>query len=1218
MATITFNIISGQAPFTAILTPLVGVPVILTGLSLGINYFTGIAQAENYTITVTDANGCVYVIEDIDVILLECSETGIFQKAVSSIVVNNVMFLGERNTAPLIVRWPDPDNLTLYSTMSVAGVGSATYGLESVTYCSFTGKLYFSAKDNLTNCLAIIEVDPATLIYTKHATTIAGTLFPIAADDTYIYGSSNTQFFKIRIADWTIVQTETFAGFADGGAIALNILRNEFYVSSTGFTSKLAIVSTNDVSSYNIVDISAYVSHPSDDLCYYGNNVYIAGEYNVVNYGGAVVDATTLTVTGIELLASNGLWNYCTKIYNDSSTEKIEVFDVSDSSIITTYEIEETGFIPNEILFVEERMFLTKWGVLGVAKLCEYMSIDINCTTTTTSTSTSTTSTSSTTTTSTTIEPTTTTTTTGCYVYYYRPCGIWQVENATDEYREFSYRECYEEEWFGAVSLAPHTIYSYEYCREYSTWDCELIFTLDGECDTTTTTSTTICPCENEELVISTGETYGIADTWGTYCGLSQEKYIAQTFSIPREGNITRVGILGWQAVGSPALTMKCMILNTHLYGGRPLGGCPLVTPDDFPFIAAYYSTNEIRFEGEAPGSPQWYYFCFDDVYLENAGPWAIAFYFTNLDNNNATNYIQFCTGSGYVDGHFAYKIGPTDSNAFGQPLILYDLSCRICFASTVTTTTTKCIGTFKLESQYGYGYTDIDVDNGSIPAFSYPISTSSELDMVSAYNTLTTFTVHLNDSGVFDSCLLLYIDRGLGFVIEDYKPILAGVVNTIDLITDLSISLCNSVKITITSSCPTTTTTTTEGRMEICDVFFVSNLDALNWVESYNPSTKTFTHRFNIDYFSVDVACSDTRIWIVEGTTLHEYIITYNPFTYTYNRDLSLFTAPGNGLALRESDDVTNSYTFIGNSAGNYLREYVFTNGSTIATSYNLFSLGATIAGDIYYNKCDDTYTISFTNGKIKTYTSGGTVLSTINTSNTVLFSIFEYGGDLYLGDGNGNIWKVVDGALVLYDTTYHYLSGATQALSCQDCTTTTTTTCIDCTTTSTTTINQCTELVFPPVTINGITITSTHTGDVRPYTLGNWRICNPEIYMPENSVILGLYSSFSYTIHFSVGVNNLVLVLVGTNVNENFIITTNSGIPIISTIQSCFTTIIGNEIISGAGATNYWYISPTNKGGGGGGAFIITAPSSFTSMNISGGGGYGGTLVGICSTYD
>lgn len=115
----------------------------------------------------------------------------------------------------------------------------------------------------------------------------------------------------------------------------------------------------------------------------------------------------------------------------------------------------------------------------------------------------------------------------------------------------------------------------------------------------------------------------------------------------------------------------------------------PLVTPDDFPLTALYYSTNEIRFEGEAPGSPQWYYFCFDDVYLENAGPWAVAFYYTNLDNNNATNYIQFCTGSGYVDGHFAYKIGPTDSNAFGQPLVAYDLSCSVCYSTIPTTTTT-------------------------------------------------------------------------------------------------------------------------------------------------------------------------------------------------------------------------------------------------------------------------------------------------------------------------------------------------------------------------------------------------------------------------------------------------------------------------------------------------------------------------------------------------
>ena len=297
MGTLTFNIISGQPPFIAVLTPPVGAPYILTGLSSGINEFTGIPEGDDYTLTVADSRGCTWVIEDIDFRYLLCSETGIFQYAHSSIVVNDVMFLGERKLNPNIIRFPDPNDLSIYTIQTIPGVGSSGQGLESVCYSSSTGKLYFGARNGTGN-LAIIEVDPDDIsIYTKHVINISADLFVITTDGTYIYGGTDEVFFKIQISDWSYV-TQNFlsSGFADSHGAAISVDRELFYVSSQYSVSKLAIVSTNDISSYTIVDLSAHVSHPTDDICVYDDGdvckVYVAGEWSYLNNGAASVEIT--------------------------------------------------------------------------------------------------------------------------------------------------------------------------------------------------------------------------------------------------------------------------------------------------------------------------------------------------------------------------------------------------------------------------------------------------------------------------------------------------------------------------------------------------------------------------------------------------------------------------------------------------------------------------------------------------------------------------------------------------------------------------------------------------------------------------------------------------------------------------------------------------------------------------------------------------------------
>ena len=154
---------------------------------------------------------------------------------------------------------------------------------------------------------------------------------------------------------------------------------------------------------------------------------------------------------------------------------------------------------------------------------------------------------------------------------------------------------------------------------------------------------------------------------------------------------------------------------------------------------------------------------------------------------------------------------------------------------------------------------------------------------------------------------------------------------------------------------------------------------------------------------------------------------------------------------------------------------------------------------------------------------------------------------------------------------------------------------------------------VLIPPTTVNGVNITpSGFTGSVGTYPT-QWTSCG--ITIPANAAIVGVDGPFSYTVNFSIAVNNLKLVIVGTGqtTNENFIISTDNGTPTINMVQGCYSNISGNQIFSGAGSP-LDYLGD-GLSGGGGGIFNILAVNAYTSITISGNGGVAGSLIGICS---
>lgn len=148
----------------------------------------------------------------------------------------------------------------------------------------------------------------------------------------------------------------------------------------------------------------------------------------------------------------------------------------------------------------------------------------------------------------------------------------------------------------------------------------------------------------------------------------------------------------------------------------------------------------------------------------------------------------------------------------------------------------------------------------------------------------------------------------------------------------------------------------------------------------------------------------------------------------------------------------------------------------------------------------------------------------------------------------------------------------------------------------------------------VNGVTVTSSSTGSIMTYpptfttcgghtfSSGSYLVGSGAGENPPNSA-----SAWSITFTFDKPVNNLVILLgaTGHTDNENFIFNSNGGTVSLSSLSSCFSTISGNQIISGAGSL---------AAQGGGGLFKITAPSNFTSLTINGAGGYNGSLMAFC----
>jgi hypothetical protein len=468
-----------------------------------------------------------------------------------------------------------------------------------------------------------------------------------------------------------------------------------------------------------------------------------------------------------------------------------------------------------------------------------------------------------------------------------------------------------------------------------------------------------------------------------------------------------------------------------------------------------------------------------------------------------------------------------------------------------------------------------------------------------------------------------------------------------------ISITKTPTVSITPTKT-PTPTPTQSSSALVVpeCSVLLISTVGK---IYAYNNTTNISTLLPIPTTFSSDIAHTTNKLWLVTasptGPNIVEYNITLSPFTATYNRTLPLpvgYTA-GAGLC------AINNTTLISSIFPPFSTELIVQitlnpdNTTTLTTLFPQIP-GRRISGDIVYTTDNKIILTSYTDAPTSYYISQYTLVNGVWTLefdlNITQNSLYNLG----LATLNNGIYTFSNTDIKQIGTTFPYnvtqinntgiiVGGASQIPSCNNVsfqpniipaspspTPTPTKTVTPSITISpsvtpsrtpsktptpspTSNTNPCQgNLPMPSgsTTINGVTIIASGTGNINSYP-NPYASCGTTT--PGNTPWLGQSAAFTYTLTFSQPVNNIKLPitgLAGQTTGEIFTFTTNGGTPTITSPNNCLSTITGNQIKGN---------SPL-VGNGGGGLFTISAPSSFTTLTITGLGGLYGAIIGIDCT--
>ncbi len=300
------------------------------------------------------------------------SGTSIFSQAHGNVQIGDKFYMGTRTDPAKIVVFNDPDDLSDYDSVSIAGL----VAIESMTYDSVHNRIYASADVSGSDNLTIYSINPDNIHdYTQVVNEVS---LPdigspgIVTDGTYLYGgtyATPAKIFKYRISNWSLVTSITWTGAQAVHAATLHVYndRTELYLSTSLGDAKIAKVNASDLS-YVEYDAGTGLGL-SDDISFKyldetGGLLYLGAEFANISY---VLDTRTMTITPFDAPQSYGSFMYNSDLYIMGNQGYIAKYIDSDLDSLRLYKF--SGDVPNEFFYSSSgKKFFTNWSIPGYLK----------------------------------------------------------------------------------------------------------------------------------------------------------------------------------------------------------------------------------------------------------------------------------------------------------------------------------------------------------------------------------------------------------------------------------------------------------------------------------------------------------------------------------------------------------------------------------------------------------------------------------------------------------------------------------------------------------------------------------------------------------------------------------------------------------------------------------------------------------------------------------
>lgn len=249
--------------------------------------------------------------------------------------------------------------------------------IESMCYDAVHDKIYAISANGVKAMIVQIDPDDITDFSTVfHTTAFTFGLSPgIATDGTHVYvasyeyGGFYSHLYKIRIIDWTVVQTVTLTGYANAHSCQMYHFsdRWELYVTCTlsGYSNGVFLKVNPDTLACTAVSIASL--NPTDDFAIKykdetGVTAYVIGEANNLL---SIVDTATMTATNVSSMGGFSVIISGDYLYVASGgVMRHELADLSKTLYNTTVNPSNGGMTTVNELFVSDDggLFYTFWN----------------------------------------------------------------------------------------------------------------------------------------------------------------------------------------------------------------------------------------------------------------------------------------------------------------------------------------------------------------------------------------------------------------------------------------------------------------------------------------------------------------------------------------------------------------------------------------------------------------------------------------------------------------------------------------------------------------------------------------------------------------------------------------------------------------------------------------------------------------------------------------